>query len=304
MTLPAWNTQLGAGHAVEVAPRSGPGGEVGPPPPPVSGFRTRLSGLGPPPPAGGVVAVEGQPSESAATSAAARIIASKVPRTPSPRQPWQAERMPRFDGAPLAIPDACTRALEEAWSTPPRAYHNLDHLDAVLAEFAAAAARAPWSQPREVYWALCCHDAIYVAGARDNEARSAALADELAARHLPPDLDRARVRELILLTARHGALASEPLDDDDARLLDCDLAILGAAPPVFDAYDAAVAREYAHVPAAAYRSGRRAFLAGLAAAPRIFCSDDGHRRLDRAARANLTRALSRLDATPPTPDSR
>ncbi|MBK9036774.1 MAG: hypothetical protein IPL61_36915 [Myxococcales bacterium] len=194
----------------------------------------------------------------------------------------------------------CAAAVCAAWSTPPRAYHDLAHLDAVLAEYHAAAARAPWRQPREVYWALVCHDAIYVAGARDNEARSADLADELAARFVTDALDLAAVRAMILATARHGAIAGEALDDDTARMLDCDLAILGAEPARFDAYDAAVAREYGHVPVTAYRAGRRAFLAGLAAAPRIFCSLDGHRRLDAAARSNLSRAIAKLDLASPS----
>ena len=200
----------------------------------------------------------------------------------------------RFADAPMVIPPACAAALVAAWSTPPRAYHSLAHLDAVLAEYRAAAARAPWRQPREVYWALCAHDAVYVAGARDNEARSADLADALAVAHLPPDLDRAAVRAMILATARHGAIAGEALDDDTARMLDCDLAILGADAATFDAYDAALATEFAHVPADAYRAGRRGFLAGLLAAPRIFCSADGHARLDAAARSNLSRAVARL----------
>ena len=76
------------------------------------------------------------------------------------------------------------------------------------------------------------------------------------------------------------------------------MSILGAAPNVFDAYDAAIAREYSNVPAAAYRAGRRAFLARLAVAPRIFLSDYFHARLDAAARANVGRALNILSAVP------
>jgi predicted metal-dependent HD superfamily phosphohydrolase len=200
----------------------------------------------------------------------------------------------RFADAPLAIPPACGAAVIAAWSMPPRAYHDLAHLDGVLAEFHAAAARAAWQRPREVYWALCCHDAIYVAGARDNEARSADLADRLAEVHLAPELDRDRVRGLILATAVYGAIAGAALDADTARMLDCDLAILGAPPERFDAYDAAIAVEYAHLPAAGFRAGRREFLTRLLAAPRIFCSDDGHARLDAAARSNLSRAVARL----------
>ena len=102
-----------------------------------------------------------------------------------------------------------------------------------------------------------------------------------------------RTVELILLTARHGRLAPGDVDDEAALFLDCDMAILGAAPPAFDAYDAAVAVEYRAVPPEAYHTGRCAFLAGLLAQPRIFLSDRFHARLDDDARANLARALAR-----------
>ena len=69
------------------------------------------------------------------------------------------------------------------------------------------------------------------------------------------------------------------------------LAILGAAPEVFDHYDAAIREEYASVPSVLYSLGRRRFLTRLLGAPRIFLSDFFHGRLDGAARANLRRVL-------------
>ena len=66
------------------------------------------------------------------------------------------------------------------------------------------------------------------------------------------------------------------------------MAIVGAPPAQFAAYDAAIAREYSHVPAEAFRAGRRAFLAGLAAKPRIFITDYFHKLLNNQARKNLT----------------
>lgn len=289
-----WYTHPGCRHAVVIGAWSGSAEPLPPPPGLAEPLPPPALPLPPPP---GVVVRVAPPGHAAITSRAtiarARTIAPKLPRR-LPR--CHSRAVSRFADAPLLVPPACADAVIAAWSTPPRAYHDLAHLDAVLAAFHDAAARAPWHAPREVYWALACHDAIYVAGAADNEARSADLAEALARAHLAPELDHARVRELVLATARHGALGGEPLDDDTARLLDCDLAILGAAPAVFDRYDAAVAIEYGHVPAAAYRAGRRRFLAGLLAAPRIFCSDDGHRRLDAAARSNLSRAIARLDA--------
>ena len=58
-------------------------------------------------------------------------------------------------------------------------------------------------------------------------------------------------------------------------------------------HDAAIAREYDHVPADAFKTGRGAFLASLAAMPRIFMTDYFPARLDAQARENLASALTR-----------
>ena len=189
--------------------------------------------------------------------------------------------------APLELPPALTAALAAAYGEPQRAYHTAAHIDEVLGWFDRVADEVGWRQPAEVYVAIVFHDAIYVPGARDNEARSAVWA-----RSAGLAVDGARVAELIELTARHGAI--DHADGDTALFLDCDMAIVGAAPAAFDAYDAAIAVEYQHVPPDAYRAGRRAFLAGLAASPRIFLSEYFHTRLDAAARANLARAVAKL----------
>jgi predicted metal-dependent HD superfamily phosphohydrolase len=194
---------------------------------------------------------------------------------------------------PFALPPDQRAALEAAYATPPRAYHDLHHVGEVVRHYADVAAGPGWMQPIEVAFAILYHDAIYVAGAKDNEARSAALAREHLARwERPADADR--VAELILLTAQHGGLSREDVPDNDTRLfLDCDMAILGAPPAAFDAYDRAIAAEYrGRVPAWVYRLNRRRFLKGLLARERLFLSDWFHERLDRQARINLRRAVN------------
>ena len=147
--------------------------------------------------------------------------------------------------APLTLPPPQWAALEAAYATPARAYHNLGHVHEVLRHYAAVAAGPGWTQPAEVYLAVLYHDAIYEAGRSDNEARSAELALAHIARWLPDmGVDAPRVAELIRLTARHGQLAGDALDRDAALFLDCDMAILGAEPAVFDAYDRGIATEY------------------------------------------------------------
>jgi predicted metal-dependent HD superfamily phosphohydrolase len=201
--------------------------------------------------------------------------------------------------APLPIPDGLIAELEAAYATPARAYHDFAHVREVLRHYASVADGPGWFQPVEVYLAVLFHDAIYEAGRGDNEARSAALAAERIAHWWPQGgIDIARVRELIELTARHGQHAPRdfgtgPSADDTRHFLDCDMAILGAAPDAFDAYDRGIAAEYrGHVPGWLFRNRRRAFLKGLLARERIYLSDFFHERLDAQARSNLRRAIT------------
>ena len=194
----------------------------------------------------------------------------------------------------ILIPDEQLVALQAAYATPPRAYHNFTHVEHVLRHYGDVANGPGWNQPAEVRLAVLYHDAIYEAGRRDNEARSAGLASEHIARWLPGQgIDAARVAELINLTARHGALAPEDVDRDAALFLDCDMAILAADEAAFAAYDRGIATEYrGQVPAWLFKLNRRRFLKALLAKPRIFLSDWFHERLDAQARVNLRRAVT------------
>ena len=189
--------------------------------------------------------------------------------------------------------------IEAAYATPPRAYHDFGHVREVLRHYEEVAAGPGWVQPDEVRLAVLYHDAIYEPGHRDNERRSAELAVAGIARWLPDaGIEAARVAELIELTARHGSFAPHDFGktavaDDTRHFLDCDMAILGAEPAAFDAYDRAIAAEYrGHVPDWLFRINRRRFLKALLAKPRIFLSGFFHERYDGQARANLRRAIT------------
>lgn len=200
--------------------------------------------------------------------------------------------------APLPLPPGLLAGLRAQYATPPRAYHNFDHVLEVLAQFDAVADEPGWDAPADVFLALLYHDAVYEAGRKDNEALSAEFAEAEIARWLPDaGVDAQRVATLIRMTARHGHWSGQPLTSDEALFLDCDMAILAAEPARFDAYDAAIAQEYrGKLPAWMFRHYRRRFLRALLAAPRIFVSDGFHARCDAAARANLTRCLGQRSA--------
>lgn len=195
------------------------------------------------------------------------------------------------DLIPFPLPPGQLAELKAAHAQPPRAYHNLGHVQALLRHYHDVAAGPGWRQPREVLLAMLYHDAIYEAGRGDNEVRSAQLAREAIAHWLPDaGIDADRVAALIALTARHGSLRGDELDADAALFLDSDMAILGAPPEVFDAYDHGIAEEYrGKVPGFLFRLNRRRFLKGVLAQPRIFFSDFFHQRCDAQARANLRR---------------
>ena len=200
---------------------------------------------------------------------------------------------------PMELPAGQMHALQSSYASPPRAYHDFSHVAEVLRHYDAVASGPGWVQPLEVRLAVLYHDAVYEPGRKDNETRSAVFAVEEIGRWLPDaGVDRARVAELIELTARHGQFrpgdfGKTAVADDTRHFLDCDMAILGAEPPMFDAYDRAIAAEYrSHVPGWLFRINRRRFLKSLLARPRIYLSEFFHDRFDAQARSNLRRAVT------------
>lgn len=165
-----------------------------------------------------------------------------------------------------------------------RFYHDAAHVRAMLSALDSRGVLTP-----ALALAVWGHDLIYDARAGDNEERSASAFDGwLAAQNAPAEL-RAEVRALILAT-KHAA---PPVSRAEALLVDADLAILGASPAAFAAYDAAIRQEYAHVPAPLYRVGRKKVLRGFLDRERIYTTPE-FAGLEAQARANLAGAVGRL----------
>jgi predicted metal-dependent HD superfamily phosphohydrolase len=180
--------------------------------------------------------------------------------------------------------------LREHYAKPPRAYHNFEHVLEVLEHFQ----RVPdWQDRDAVAIAILFHDAIYVPGRSDNEEESAKLATRWIG-WSPFSSAAKRVAELVRLTARHGSISADEVDHDAALFLDCDMAILGAAPDAFDGYERAIAEEYAAVPQDLYRRGRARFLEKLLARERIYLSPFFVAEREAQARENLNRVLAGL----------
>ena len=191
------------------------------------------------------------------------------------------------------IDDALKNELAALYSAEDRHYHGLAHIEAMLA--LAEEYRGLLDDPEAVEAAIWFHDAIYDSRAKDNEAKSAELAEKRLSGRIDPHR-LARIAAMINATATHQL---PPLRDSDAvndaaLLLDMDLAILGAEPAAFDAYEKAVRLEYGWVEEPMWRAGRASVLQNFLARSHIFYTQSFRDRFEARARKNLERSLASL----------
>ncbi len=193
---------------------------------------------------------------------------------------------------------ACVGAAAQAnllgrMREPHRRYHDLGHLTTLWRrhrELSPAAGLAGAQYDRLIACAIAFHDAVYIAGATDNESRSAALWRSSAPATMGADaIDW--VTDAILCTADHFAPHPEPahpaMRDLRCWLLDLDLTPLGETPKVFAANIRALWAEWQGADPAALEHAQRMFLRRVGAYPRIFRSPVLYDRFEAAARANI-----------------
>ena len=179
-----------------------------------------------------------------------------------------------------------------AYGSPGRHYHTWEH----VLDCAAKLRDFPCGNPRAVFLALLFHDAFYVAGDTQNERHSADLARKVLGAHSRvPAEEVAEIERFILATCTHVV----PPDERSADLravIDIDMSILGSDEEKYRRYAARVRSEWCPsvVDGEGFRKGRAAFLRGVLASPRIYSTQEGGRRWEAAARANITRELSEL----------
>ena len=88
--------------------------------------------------------------------------------------------------------------------------------------------------------------------------------------------------------------ASPPTDGDAQLLCDVDLAILGAPPLRFDAYELEIRREYSWVPEPVFRVRRAALLARFLERPTLYSTAWFRELFEDQARQNVERSVAAL----------
>jgi len=176
--------------------------------------------------------------------------------------------------------------LVAAYSAPNRHYHNLGHIEDCLAALASVDGLSAADQDvltQAIWW----HDVVYDPTRSDNEELSAQLAEQAVSASI-----RQEVGRLIRLTRTHQVAPDDRLG---SILISIDLSILGAPIDRYDAYAAAIRKEFAHVPDEAYRSGRRDVLRRFTSRAVIYPYADFAKRHDHQARDNLAREIASLE---------
>jgi predicted metal-dependent HD superfamily phosphohydrolase len=211
----------------------------------------------------------------------ARGFGGKLPMNDVLRRKWH-DLLGAWAVTP-SLADEMFDAIRQHYAGTGRFYHTLDHIGAMLETVASLVSFA--RNLNAVKLAVWLHDVFYDSRASDNEVRSAEYAEQLCEK-ISMKEGRA-VASLILKTKTH-----EAGDDPDAQvLIDADLAILGASVSAYRAYAEKIRREYAWVPEADYRIGRRQVLMTFLAKPKIY-----HllKHLEEPARRNLVAEIARL----------
>jgi predicted metal-dependent HD superfamily phosphohydrolase len=191
------------------------------------------------------------------------------------------------EGTKIAGHKAFNDEVARRYKGPGRFYHNLYHIWRVVR---GVLGQVPDHPEPALVFAAFLHDVIYDTHAKDNEERSAEFASELLAGLGVPKHDRDETARLILLTTTH---LTSPDDLLGSALLDADLEVLCRDEKLYDAYAEAIRKEYARVPEADYRAGRRGVLESFLSRPVLYLTPL-FRPYEPLARANLAREIASL----------
>ena len=196
--------------------------------------------------------------------------------------------MTLLDTWPLPEHPRLRDRLLAAYQEPTRHYHDVTHLAEVCAHLDGL--MRPGDPDRDVVMlAAWFHDAVYD-GERDDEERSAGLAETELAGLLSADVV-AEVVRLVLLTTTHRP---EPDDRRGQLLCDADLAILAAEEDRYAEYVASVRREFASLSDEDFAAGRSLVLQDLLAKDTLFHGARARELWEDRARANVAAELERL----------
>ena len=187
--------------------------------------------------------------------------------------------------APASI-DKHWDVLEKAYTTKSRKYHNLIHLENMIASFNEY--KEQLLHPNEVLYAIFYHDIIYKTTRKDNEEKSAVYALKI----LPENasINKDLVYTMICATQLHQHNSIQDIN----WLIDFDLKILASNWEDYQIYCQQIRKEYKIYPDLVYKPGRKKALVHFLENDFIFQTDEFRTKYDDKARANILKEMEQL----------
>ena len=197
-----------------------------------------------------------------------------------------------------AVIESLFDSIVEHYSASERAYHNLSHIQSLLALSESLLDKV---QNRDAfYFAIWFHDVIYDTKSSDNEEKSAEFAAEALAGLEVSEQTVTTTREMILATKHHRA---DDFSWDMKAFLDLDTSILGAPEDVYKEYSRAIRKEYSWVPDFLYGKGRMKVLNDFLGRERIYNTEEFRAKYETQARHNIAEEIRTLPDLPEEPSS-
>lgn len=180
------------------------------------------------------------------------------------------------------------RPVMARYEEPHRSYHGLAHIEHMLEAINAMAALygLDASELAIAHATVWYHDCVYVPGAKDNESRSATLAD-IELRKIWGGDTINQMYDAIMCTRDH----QHPDTMLDAMIIDADLAGLGSTPEVYKKNSDKVKAEYPGITDEQWFEGRAAFLRAYLDRPVLYFTSWGGAFEDQA-RKNMEAELA------------
>lgn len=151
----------------------------------------------------------------------------------------------------LELPEKLWEEIEVAYKSKKRHYHNLIHLENLYQQLIVIKPQIEdWDT---ILFSLFYHDVIYNTLRKDNEDKSAKLAQKKLEQISYSELKIEKCVQQILATKAHTLTT----DIDTNLFTDADLSILGADWNFYKNYAAQIRKEYCIYPDFMYNSGRK-----------------------------------------------
>lgn len=178
--------------------------------------------------------------------------------------------------------------IEKSYSQKSRKYHNLAHLENMILELENV--KDEISDFDALLFSVFYHDIVYKATSKDNEEKSAEIANKRLERINISNDRIIKIYNQILATKSH-----KKSDDSDTKfILDADLAILGKDWKDYENYIHQIRKEYSIYPDFLYNPGRKKVLTHFLEFDEIFKTNHFKEKYEKIARENIKREISIL----------